>query len=94
MRNKQYANQIGKMVAIMSNQYTDKQRRGIDGVCRVMMYDGSMGYDMTVLIMDWVSKAVANSIVRHMNRNIPDGLDIYYYVEDRDSMEPGLSYWI
>ena len=81
---------------MISKQYTtaNKQYRGTDGVCRVCMYDGSMGYVAQSVVIDWVSKAVANSICRHMNKQIPDGLDIYYYTENRDSIEPQLSHWI
>ena len=68
------------------------KRRGIDGECRVCMYDGSMGYSSTgVAIIDWVSKAVANSICRHMNKQVPDGIDLWYYVDSKDN-EPDSSW--
>lgn len=80
----------------------EMQRRGIDGMCRVMVADDSMGagfyaYDVVV---DWVSKAVAKSIVRHMVADIRKQedicgceIDIHYYYEDRDAMEPTLDHW-
>ena len=69
------------------------KRRGIDGEYMVMLYDGSMGYSTGVAIIDWVSKAVANSICRHMNKQVPDGIDLWYYVDSRDNNEPDLSSW-
>lgn len=72
----------------------DAQRRGIDGMCCVKISDSSMGgYTATGNVVDWVSKAVANSIARNLNKRVPDGIDIFYWVFDRNDMEPDLSHW-
>ena len=69
--------------------------RGTEGMCRVVMYDDSMGAGVyaSSVIIDWVSKAVANSIARHYQRLVPYGMDIYYEVVDRDDLEPDISHW-
>lgn len=80
---------------IIMNKYSadEAKRRGIDGTCMVVVYDGSMGFDTSAVIIDWVSKPVARSIATHMNRQVPDGMDIWYHAESRDDREPDLSYW-
>lgn len=79
----------------MAKYSTDEmERRGIDGMHTVMMYDSSMGYESRCVVIDWVSKAVANSIAKHMNKQIPDGINIVYFVECRDDREPSLSHWL
>lgn len=79
------------MVIMIKYPVDELKRRGIDGVCRVCVYDGSMGYSTQSVVIDWASKAVANSICRHMNKQVPDEIDVWYYVDSRD--EPDLSSW-
>lgn len=66
-----------------------------DGMYRVVMHDDSMGVGLyaSSIIIDWVSKAVANSIARHYRKQIPYGMDIYYEVINRDDLEPDISHW-
>lgn len=66
----------------------------------VMIYDGSMGFGATALYISDVTKAIAKSICRHLNRQIYRqehlcgcAIDIQYYVERPDFHEPTLDYW-
>lgn len=70
--------------------------RGTEGMCRVVVHDDSMGAGVYAsgVVIDWVSKAVANSIAKHMNKQVPDGIDIIYFVECRDDRELSLSHWL
>ena len=71
-------------------------RRDTDSMYMVVMHDDSMGagvYDNRVIV-DWVSKAVANSVVRHYQKLVPYWMDIYYEIVNRDYLEPDISHWI
>ena len=70
---------------------------GIEGMYRVVMHDDSMraGIYANRVIVDWVSKAVANSIARHYQKRVPYEMDIYYEIVNRDTIDPDISsYWI
>ena len=64
--------------------------RGTEGMYRVVVHDDSMGAGVYAsgVIIDWVSKAVANSIVRHYQKVVPYEMDIYYEIVNRDNLEP------
>lgn len=70
------------------------------GMCRVLIYDGSMGYESRGILIDWVDRSTARSICKHHNKQIRNAereagceIDIYFYWEDRNDLEPDLSYW-
>ena len=71
--------------------------RSTEGMYRAIMHDDSMGVgvDASSVIIDRASKAVANSIARHYQRLVPDKINIYYEVINRDNLEPDISsYWL
>lgn len=66
----------------------------------VMVYDGSMGYGASGLYLKNVTKAIAKSVCRYLNRQIQRQeqkcrcqIDIQYYVECPYEHEPDLEYW-
>ena len=66
----------------------------------VMIYDESMGDGATATYISQVTKAVAKSICRHLNRQVCRQeqiagcqIDIQYYVDCPDFHEPDLDYW-
>ncbi len=69
------------------------------GSYSVMVYDGSMGYSATAIYASQVTKAVAKSICRYLNRQIwrqkqlsRCQIDIQYYVDYPDYHEKNLDY--
>lgn len=69
--------------------------RSTDGMYMVVMHDDSMGAGVYAnrVIVDLVSRAVANSVVRHYQKLVPYWMDIYYEIVDRNDLEPDISHW-
>ncbi len=76
------------------------KKTGTDGMHRVTLVDATYPVESRVIIADFTTKAIANSIARHGNREIRRAehearsqIDMGYIVEDRERLEPGLDHW-
>jgi hypothetical protein len=69
--------------------------RNMEGMYRVVMHERSMGAGIyaSSIIIDLVSKTVANNIARYYQKQVPYDMDIYYEVINRDDLEPDISHW-
>lgn len=85
---------------MITKEINFKKTGTTDGMHRVTLVDATLPVRSEVIIVDFTTKAIANSIARNGNREIRrmeqkarKQIDMGYCVDNLEDLEPGLDHW-